>query len=69
MAALHTVLSLDGRDLATSRRHLWRVRGDASALVVHTSKNPVGKVLPWRTMYWVGHNRGRSLTTGDRAHG
>jgi hypothetical protein len=67
MPALDTVLSLDGRNLTTSSRHLWGIRIDTSALVVHARKHPVSEVLPRRKMYWVGRSRDTDRAAGDRA--
>jgi hypothetical protein len=50
MPALDTVLSLDGGDPTTSSCHLWGIRIDTPALVVHASKDPVCEVLPRRKM-------------------
>jgi hypothetical protein len=55
--ALDTVLSLDGGDLTTSGCHLWGIRIDTPALVVHASTDPVCEVLPRRKMYWFGRAR------------
>jgi hypothetical protein len=53
-------------DLCTSSCHLWRIRIDATTLVVHVGKNPVSKVLPRREVYWRGRGRGRVAAAGDR---
>jgi hypothetical protein len=67
VTTLDTMLSLDGRNLTTSSCHLRRIRIDTSALVVHTRKDPVSKVLPPRKMYWFGRSRRSGRATGDRA--
>jgi hypothetical protein len=43
VTALDTMLSLDGRNLPTSSRHLRRICLDTSALVVHAGKHPMSK--------------------------
>jgi hypothetical protein len=67
VAALDAMLSLNSRDLGTSRRHLRGIGIDTSTLVVHACKNPVSKVLPWRKVYWSGRGRDGGRAAGYRA--
>lgn len=69
VTALDTMLSLDGRNLPTSSRHLRRICLDTSALVVHAGKHPMSKALTGREMNRIWQCQGSDRATGDRAGG